>query len=123
MSKAIIELSTLDDVFERTMAAAKRIDVGVNLPETDYYLSFPDAAKLFAELTGERFRLLDELKSSGAQSIYALAKRLGRNYSNVHRDVQALLAYDLISKDADKHIYVPWDAIEVRVTLGVKQAA
>jgi len=54
------------------------------------------------ELPPKRLQILRELKSAGAFSVYALAKRLGRNYSNVHGDIQRLLALDLVEKNAAK---------------------
>lgn len=122
MSKAIIELSTLDSVFTRSLALVKAIDAGESAP-ADYHLGFTDAGQLFAEFTGERCRLLDVLKATGAQSIYALAERLGRNYSNVRRDIQAMMAHGLIEKSDENKVYVPWDSVEIRVTLGERRAA
>jgi predicted transcriptional regulator len=46
-------------------------------------------------------------------SIYQLAKELGRDYRNVHSDVQTLLERSVIKKDEDDKIYMPWDKIVV----------
>lgn len=121
--KAIIELTKPGEYMRRAREIAKRTDAGEALPDADYHLGFANAGRLFTEFTPERCRLLDVLKADGAQSIYALAKRLGRNYSNVHRDVQAMMAHELISKDEAGRIGVPWDSIEIRVTLGLAKAA
>lgn len=64
-------------------------------------------------------RLLEVLKTGGAQSIYALAKAFGRNYSNVHRDVQRLLEHALVGKDELGRIYVPWEEVLISLRLGV----
>jgi len=58
---------------------AKKIDAGKRLPEADYQLDFPCPVELLAELP---------------------PKRLGRNYSNVHGDIQRLLALGLVEKNA-----------------------
>jgi predicted transcriptional regulator len=60
--------------------------------------------------------------SAGPLSIYALAKRLGRHYRNVHKDVTALIEWLVIEKDEAGRIFVPWDEIDVRWPL-VKDAA
>ncbi len=57
------------------------------------------------------------VKRTGPLSIYALAKAAGRNYSNVYRDVGKLIEHDLIAKDAEGRVYVPWDEVILRLTL------
>ena len=86
-------------------------------PEAYYELTYASAGQLFAQLTPARMRTLEILKQAGPLSIYALAKRMGRNYSNVHADIAKLLEYDLVAKDAGGRMYVPWDAMEIRVSL------
>src|SRR5450756_1651077 len=53
----------------------------------------------------------------GPSSIYALAKKLGRHYKNVHTDVTALVQLGMIEKDAEGKIFVPWDEIDVNMPL------
>ena len=48
-------------------------------------------------------------------SIYAVAKALGRNYSNVHADVHKLIEHGLVERDADGLVSVPWDDVVVQV--------
>jgi predicted transcriptional regulator len=60
---------------------------------------------------------------SRAGTIYALAKHLGRNYSNVHADTTRLLDLGLVEKNAEGRVWVPWDEIQIRVTLGGRRAA
>ena len=55
--------------------------------------------------------------STGGSWRYALAKGLGRNYGDVQRDVQALMAHELIAEDEAGQVYVPWDSVEIRVRL------
>lgn len=57
----------------------------------------------------------------GMVSIYALTKALGRNYSNVHADVSALLELGLIARTPDG-VSVPWEAVEWRLSTAVKAA-
>ena len=61
--------------------------------------------------------MLAVLRASGALTVYALAKQLGRNYSNVHADVKRLLALGLIERDAEKRVFVPWTEIRIRLPL------
>lgn len=118
--KAIIEIASNADMHRRAVAAARAHAAG-RARVTDYRLGFESAAQLFAELTAERLRTLETLRREGAQSIYALAKTLDRNYSNVHNDVQRLKALGLVERD-DAGVRVPFDALEIHVPLGARAA-
>jgi predicted transcriptional regulator len=48
-------------------------------------------------------------------SIYQLAKRLARDYKNVHTDVTQLAALGLIAKQADARIAVAWDVVRAEL--------
>jgi len=74
-------------------------------------------------LTPARMALLEALQQTGPTSVHALAKQLGRNDSNVHADVAKLIKHDLIHKDVAGNVLVPWDEIQIRVTLGAEGAA
>ncbi|MGQ0591410.1 MAG: HVO_A0114 family putative DNA-binding protein [Gammaproteobacteria bacterium] len=117
--KAIVGVESHEAMLRRSLEIARRVDRGERVPEADYHLNFANAAQLFSELTPERMRLLEVLKTGGAQSIYALAKTLGRNYSNVHRDVQRLLKLELVGKDEHDRIHVPWEEVLISLRLGV----
>lgn len=123
MTKAIIGISNFKDTANELLAVAARIDGGEQLPDADYQLNFATASQLFTELTPKRLELLDTLKRTGPQSVYRLAKTLRRNYSNVHSSVVGLMELGLIAKDADDKVYVPWDDVEIHVSLSGSIAA
>ena len=126
MSKAIIGISDWDEsqrAMRQAIEAARRLEAGESVPEADYHLGFATAQQLFTELTPARLALLEALKGLGPLSIYALAKTLGRNYSNVHRDCGKLLELGLVEKDEGQRVWVPWEEILIRVSLGGKAAA
>lgn len=116
-NKAIIGVESHETMMRRALEIARKVDRGERVPEADYHLNFATAAQLFAELTPARLALLEALKNTGPQSIYALAKRLKRNYSNVHRDVGKLMEHDLVIKDKKGRVLVPWDDVVIRVSL------
>ena len=62
--------------------------------------------------------LLESLKALAPVSIYALAKHVRRNYSNVHRDCAALEGHGLIEKDTEKRVFVPWSEVRINVAIG-----
>lgn len=113
--KAVIEIASNTDMHRRAVEAARVFAAG-QVQATDFRIGFESAAQVFAELTTERLRTLETLRREGAQSIYALAKRLERNYSNVHGDVQRLMALGLVERDG-KGVRVPFDELEIHVPL------
>ena len=118
--KAIIEIASNADMHRRAVDAVRALAAG-NAKATDFRIGFENAAQVFAELSAERLRTLETLRREGAQSIYALAKALGRNYSNVHQDVQRLMALGLVERDEDG-VRVPFDELEIHVPLGARAA-
>ncbi|HBA89584.1 MAG TPA: hypothetical protein DCZ75_16835 [Geobacter sp.] len=123
MTKAIIGIANFRETERNLLAVAARIDKGERLPNADYQLNFASASQLFTELTPKRLELLDTLKRTGPQSVYRLAKTLRRNYSNVHGSVVSLIELGLIAKDANDKVYVPWDDVEIHVSLSGSIAA
>lgn len=110
--KAIIELRHRGNSIEQ---ARSDLAVSQSGADIDYHLIFESARTLFSELTPARIDTLDHLRLHGPMSIYALAKELKRNYSNVHADVEKLLEHGLAERDAENRISAPWDAIEIRM--------
>jgi len=68
-------------------------------------------------LSPARFELLETLRKSGPLSIYELAKRLERNYKNVHTDVTQLAALGLIERRNDNRVIVPWDLLRAELSM------
>ena len=79
-------------------------------------LSFSDLPLLTKTLSPARWALLQALRSRPA-SIYELAKRLGRDYKNVHTDVTQLGAIGLIERDSDGRVAVAWDLLRAEFRL------
>lgn len=123
MGKAYIGISDWQAMKGRMFALAHRLDAGERLPAGDYHLGFPDAAALLAELPPRRLDTLRALKAGGVMSIYALAKDMGRNYSNVHTDVRKLIEHGLIEKDDAGRVFVPWEDVVVRIDASLLRAA
>ena len=117
MAKAIIEIVKPGAYREKALEIARGVDAGGDMPESDYHLGFVDAAQLFAELTPARLATLEALEKIGPSSIYALAKHLERNYSNVHSDIGKLLEHRLVDKDEEGKVHVPWEEVQIHITL------
>jgi predicted transcriptional regulator len=123
MPKAIVETPRRGAYLEQALAVARRVDAGEVVPAADYHLGFASAAQLFRELTPARLALLDALKGLGPVSIPALASHLGRDDGGVQTDTARLLELDLVEKNADGQVWVPWEEIQIRVAVGGAQAA
>ncbi|MCF7978138.1 MAG: hypothetical protein K9L82_08990 [Chromatiaceae bacterium] len=123
--KAIISTESWESLQSRALAIAQQVDAGEGetLPEADYHLSFADSAQLFSELTPARLALLEQLKTLGTASIHTLAEQLHADQGTVRADIDQLLAWELIAQARDGRLYIPWDEIQIQVTLGNAKAA
>jgi predicted transcriptional regulator len=74
-------------------------------------LTIEDLPLLLRTLTPARWALLERLREQGPLSIYELAKRLERDYKNVHTDVTALVKIGLIERADDARVSVSWDVV------------
>lgn len=119
--KAVIEIAPRGSVFD---VALQQVRAAEKSPDytPDYHLSFESARALFTELTPARIDLLDALRRVGPCSVYALARDTGRNYSNVHADIAKLIELGLVERATDGSVSVPFDAIEIRMSL-IREAA
>jgi predicted transcriptional regulator len=102
------------DALDRFEAAWNRLAEGQKL-QSFHVLSVEDLPALAKALTPARWALLESIRKGGPASIYELAKRLGRNYKNVHTDVTALLRINLVEKDGEGRIAVGWDAVRAEM--------
>ncbi|HEX3943349.1 MAG TPA: hypothetical protein VHW69_04610 [Rhizomicrobium sp.] len=80
------------------------------------HLAFKSWDALARVLTGKRMELLHYVRRHKVTSVRALAKALGRDYSNVHTDVQALTAAGLLDT-ADGGVQADYDAIETKIAI------
>jgi len=80
------------------------------------HLAFESWDALARVLTRRRMELLRYVKRHKVASVRALAKALGRDYSNVHADVQALSAAGLLDV-GDGDLRADYDAIETKIAV------
>lgn len=103
------------DALDRFEAAWNRVAEGGRVAPLRV-LTLRDLPVVLATLTPARWVLLQKLKSHGPTSIYGLAKRLGRDYKNVHTDVTQLLRLGLIERQGDG-VAVSWDSVRAELSL------
>ena len=116
-NKAVIGVADWKRTKSDLRRLAKALDAGKRVGRAEFELNFAQAGDLVAEITRERLQLLAALRGTGPLTVYALARGLGRNYSNVHADVKRLLALGLIERDDERRVFVPWTDILIRLPL------
>ncbi len=81
------------------------------------FVTFESMRDMMSALTSSRWELIRALQAEGPMSLRALARRLGRDVKNVHRDVAALKDLGLIDDHRDGGIWVPYDEIAAELSL------
>lgn len=120
--KAVIEIAPHGSAFSAAHNQLKAAEASPNYG-ADYYLSFESVKALFSALTPARLALLEALRQCGPCSVYALAKTVERNYSNVHADIGKLEEHGLVKRTPDDLVFVPFESVEIRLALSKKAAA
>jgi predicted transcriptional regulator len=102
------------DALDRFEAAWNRVAEGRKVSPLRI-LTLQDLPSFTRTLTPARWVILEHLKNAGPCSIYELAKRLERNYKNVHTDVTELIKLGLIEKNEKNAVGVSWDAVRAEL--------
>src|ERR1700722_2999839 len=103
-----------EEASERFVDAWHRAESGEVFHER--HLAFESWDTLARVLTGKRMELVRYVHRHEVASIRALAKALGRDYSNVHADVQALTAAGLLDATGGG-LRADYDAIETKIVV------
>lgn len=103
-----------DEASRRFVYAWHRAERGETLHER--HLAFESWDALARVLTGKRMELLRYVRRHNVKSVRALAKALGRDYSNVHADVQALTTAGLLDS-VDGGLRTNYDVIETKIAI------
>jgi predicted transcriptional regulator len=111
-----VRVSGFDDALDR-FEAAWHLASGRKPPAPLSLLSFADLPLLAKTLTPARWSLLKKLKDAGPQTVFALAKLLGRDYKNVHTAVAQLASLGLIERTDENLVRVAWDAVRAELKL------
>ena len=111
-----IRIGPAGDALDRFEAAWNRVQEGRAMRPLEV-LSFDNLPLALRTLSPARWVLLQDLKKNGSCSIYQLAKRLERDYKNVHTDVTQLAAIGLIEKRPDGRVAVAWDLLRAELRL------
>lgn len=125
MSKRILNVK-VGEPMESSLARAAKTMEALERGETPtpyYGVGFSDIGQLFAVFTPRRWDLLAVLRECGPMTIAALARRLNRDYKNVHGDVEKLSEWHAVEKDEQNRVSAPYSEIVVDVRLPQGHAA
>jgi len=111
-----IRIGAAADALDRFEAAWNRVEEGRAMRPLEV-LTFPDLPAALRTLSPARWELLKKLRAEGPLSIYELAKRLERDYKNVHTDVTQLAEIGLIARRGDGRVEVSWDLLRAELRL------
>ncbi len=103
-----------DKAARRFVDAWHRVEQGE--PVEARHVAFESWDALARVLTGKRVELLHYVRRHDVTSVRALAKSLGRDYSNVHADVQALTSAGLLDV-VDGQLRAEYDAIDTTIAI------
>ena len=78
---------------------------------------------MLAVFTPKRWELLAVLRARGPMSIAELARQLGRDYKNVHHDVDKLRTWLAVEKDEQGRVLAPYAELVLEVHMPESQAA
>jgi len=72
--------------------------------------------------TPDRWTLLDTLSAHGPARAKDLARALSRDEPGVARDLALLLDWNVVEQEAGGVVKVPWDELDVKLTLAQRAA-
>lgn len=78
---------------------------------------FKDLTTLLKIMTPRRMEALKILHDQGPMSVRTLAKTLGRDYKNVHNDMQEMEKIGIAVRDKKELLSVPWHSIVAELEL------
>jgi len=107
---------SLREITAEVADAVHRVERGEAV-EAESSINFADWDTLARTLTGKRLELLRHLHRHPTASVRALAAALGRDYKNVHADVQALTEAGLIERGEAGDLRAEYDGIQTRIAM------
>ena len=109
-NKAVLHLSVgepMEASLARASAAMKAAKQGKRT-KPYFGAGFDDVGEMLSVFTPKRWELIGALRESGAISVAELARRLKRDYSNVHNDCERLIEWMAIEKEENGLVFAPY---------------
>jgi predicted transcriptional regulator len=92
-------------------------------PKPHFGVGFAQVGQMLAVFTPKRWELIARLRETGPLTTAELARKLGRDYKNVHADVAALSEWLAVQRTEEGRVHVPWSEIVADMKLPNRLAA
>jgi predicted transcriptional regulator len=123
--KAVLNVTVGDSVagsLARARSAMETLQRG-KTPQPHFGVGFAQVGQMLSVFTPKRWELIATLRESGPLTTADLARKLRRDYKNVHADVTALAGWLAVERMEDGRVQVPWSEIVVDLKLPSRLAA
>jgi predicted transcriptional regulator len=113
-TKIQVHVDDLTAMGKRFVDAWHRAQAGE--PVDEAHVTFLSFQAMTETLSPRRLELLRFVRQHGAASVRELAASLGRDYKNVHQDVNALEAGGLLLREG-RRLSAPWNEVQASINL------
>ena len=111
MNTVRLEVRSFDDVLGDVAKAWKTAEA--SKPR----ISFDSVEDLWKILSPKKMDILKAMTGAGQLGIREVSRKVGRDVSAVHRDLQALIVAGIVDRTEDGRVVFPYDEIHVDFTL------
>jgi len=111
MNTVRLEVRSFDDVLGDVAEAWKTGEA------TEPRISFDSVEDLWKALSPRKMDILKAMTGAGQLGIREVSRKVGRDVSAVHRDLQALIVAGIVDRTDDGKVVFPYDEIHVDFTL------
>ena len=113
---------SLREAGARAAATMKAVAQGKKV-QPHFGVNFEQIGQMLVAFTPKRWELIATLRQTGPLTVAELARRLQRDYKNVHTDVNQLIEWMAVEREGDGRVNVPWSEIVVNMKLPERVAA
>ena len=111
MNTVRLEIRSFDDVLGDVAKAWKTGEA------TEPRISFDSVEDLWKTLSPKKMDILKAMTGAGQLGVREVSRKVGRDVSAVHRDLQALIVAGIVDRTDDGKVVFPYDEIHVDFTL------
>ncbi len=115
--KIEIKSPSLEEMGKEFVQVWRDAEQGKVPPKPVERVSFENLKILVQILTPKRIQVLTVLHEEGPSAIRALAKKLHRDYKNVHQDIQILERIGLVEETKEGLVAAPFNKIVAEIRL------